>query len=275
MQQQEWTVPGAPVRGFVWPAEKPRGVVLLAHGFGEYAGRYVERYHGLIPELVNSGFTVYSYDQRGHGTSDGRRAVVDMNVLVEDHLKAREALRDQPLPVFLFGHSMGGLITAASAARDPRGLSGVILSSPALLVGEDEPRLKKKLAPLLARVAPGLPVAELPTSGLSRRKDELAAYEADRGIYHGKVAALSAGTMLSLSDSLWRRYPQWTLPTLIFHGSHDQITDPRGSRRFHDVIPAKDKTYMEFEGGYHELLNDECRAEVRELILGWLRGHTL
>ena len=39
--------------------------------------------------------------------------------------------------------------------------------------------------------------------------------------------------------------------------------------------PAKDKTYMEFEGGYHELLNDECRAEVRELILGWLRGHTL
>lgn len=268
-------MPGAPVKGFVWQAQKPRGVVLLSHGFGEYASRYVEKYHGLIPELVRSGFTVYSYDQRGHGTSEGRRAVVDMTLLVEDHLKAREALRDQPLPVFLFGHSMGGLIAAASVARDPRGLSGVILSSPALLVGEDEPRLKKRLAPLLAKLFPAVAVTQLPTSGLSRRKDEVSAYEADQSIYHGKVSALSAGSMLALSDSLWRRYAQWTLPTLIFHGSEDKITDPRGSKRFHGAIPAKDKTYMEFEGGYHELLNDEPRAEVRELIVGWLRGHTV
>lgn len=265
---------GAPVKGYVWQAENPRGIVLLTHGFGEYASRYVEKYHGLIPELVRNGLTVYTYDQRGHGGSGGPRAVVDIQVLVEDHLKARNALRDQPLPLFLFGHSMGGLVAAASAASDPGGLSGVILSSPALLVGEDESRLKKKMAPLLARLFPSVPVLHLPTSGLSRRKDEVNAYETDQDIYHGKMSALSAGSMLRLSEGLWPRYSRWNLPTLIFHGSGDQITDPRGSRRFHAAISASDKTFMEFEGGYHELLNDEPRAEVRELILSWLRERT-
>ncbi|WP_291426994.1 alpha/beta hydrolase [Deinococcus sp.] len=274
MQKQLWTVPGAPVNGYMWQAARPRGAVLLAHGFGEYVGRYVEGYHGLIPALVESGLTVYAYDQRGHGTSEGRRAVVDMNDLVADHLRAREALRGQALPVFLFGHSMGGLISAASAARDPRGLSGVILSSPALLVGENEPALKKKLAPLLARVAPRLGVTELPTSHLSTQADQVRLYEEDQQIYHGKVPSLSAATMLVLSAQLWKAYPKWTLPTLVFHGSQDQVTDPRGSKRFFDLLPAADKTYMEFSGGYHELLNDKARAEVRELILSWLLERT-
>lgn len=274
MLQMEWKVPDVPVKGYVWEANSPRGLVLLTHGFGEYAGRYVQRYHGLIPALVENGFTVYAYDQRGHGQSAGRRAVVDLNVLVEDHLKARETLRGQPLPVFLFGHSLGGLVSAASAARDPRGLSGVILSSPALLVGADEPALVKKLAPLLAKVAPGLPVTQLPTGGLSRLKEEVAAYEADEQMYHGKVPALSGATMLNLSESLWRSYAGWQLPTLIFHGTQDKLTDPRGSKRFVETIPARDKTYMEFTGGYHELLNDEPRAEVRQLILDWLRQRT-
>lgn len=273
-QQGEWAVPGTPVRGYVWEAQYPRGVVLLSHGIGEYAQRYVKKYHALIPTLVENGFSVYAYDQRGHGASAGRRAVVNLEVLTEDHLKAREALRQQEWPVFLFGHSMGGLIAAASASRDPRGLSGVILSSPALLVGEEESVVLKKLVPILAKVAPASPVTQLDTSNLSRLKEEVAAYEADDQIYHGKVAALSASSMLGLSQRLWKQYPRWQLPTLIFHGSEDKTTDPRGSQRFAAMIPATDKTYIEFKGGYHELLNDAARAEVRELVVSWLRGRT-
>lgn len=273
MQPQRWTVPGAPVEGFVWPAATPRGTVLLSHGVGEYAGRYVERYHALIPTLVQAGFSVYSFDQRGHGTSAGRRAVVDMAVLVEDHLKAREALRGVPGSLFLFGHSMGGLVTAASAARDPRGVAGVVLSSPALLVGEHEPALVKRLAPLLARVAPGLPVTDLGTGRLSRLADEVAAYEADTVMYHGRVPALTGASMLTLSASLWPRYAQWTLPTLVLHGTADRITDPRGSQRFTDTIRSADKTLVLEDGGYHELLNDECRGRVRGVIVDWLQSH--
>ncbi len=274
MQSQDWKVPGAPVSGYVWTAAHPRGEVLIAHGFGEYAARYVDRYHALIPTLVDSGFTVYAYDQRGHGQSPGRRAVADMNLLVEDHLKAREALRSrpggQPQPVFALGHSMGGLITAASAARDPRGLSGVILSSPALLVGENEPALVRRLAPLLARLVPGAPTTDLGTGGLSRLAEEVAAYEADDRMYHGKVPALSAATMLGLSQKLWPQYAAWRLPTLVVHGAADRITDPAGSQRFMDTIASSDKTLISQEGGYHELLNDRPRAEIRQAIVDWL-----
>ena len=275
MQAQNWTVPGAPVTGYLWPAQgAARGAVLLAHGFGEHAGRYVSRYHGLIPALTAGGLDVYAYDQRGHGASAGRRAVVDLEALVADHLRAREALRDVCLPLFAFGHSMGGLVTAASASRDPRGLSGVILSSPALLVGENEPLWLRRLAPLIARAMPGLPAARLATGGLSRLAAEVEAYEADEGVYRGGVPALSGSSMLRLSMGLRQSYAAWRLPTLIVHGSADTITDPRGSQRFAESIASPDKTYVEIEGGYHELLNDEPRDEVRTLILDWLRERT-
>ncbi|MFC4425994.1 alpha/beta hydrolase [Deinococcus navajonensis] len=267
-----WTIDGAPVAGYHWAAPSARGMVLLSHGVGEYAGRYVERYHSLIPALVAAGFTVYAYDQRGHGQSAGRRAVVDMNLLVKDHLRAREALRGEDLPLFAFGHSMGGLVTAASAARDPRGLAGVILSSPALLVGEGEPALLKRLAPLLARVAPALPVTRLDAGGLSRLSGEVEAYRADASIYQGKVPALTGASMLGLSARLWPDYARWTLPTLVLHGAEDRITDPQGSQRFFDTIASPDKTFIHQEGGYHELLNDEPRAEIREHIVAWLRA---
>ncbi|MPY65995.1 alpha/beta hydrolase [Deinococcus sp. SDU3-2] len=265
---------GAPTQGYHWPAPTPRAAVLLTHGLGEYAGRYVERYNRLIPRLQEAGFSVYASDLRGHGASPGRRAVVDARALVEDHLLAREVLRGQPLPIYAFGHSLGGLITAASVARDPRGLSGVILSSPALLVGEDEPRWLKAAAPLLARVAPGAATTVLDSAGLSRVAEEVEAYRADPQVYQGKVPALTAASMLRLSGELWAHYDRWTLPTLVLHGDADRITDVRGTRRFMEAIPAQDKTLHLVEGGHHELLNDEGRDEALAWILGWLRERT-
>lgn len=262
---------GAPVAGYHWPAVTPRAAVLLTHGLGEYAGRYAERYNRLIPRLQEAGFSVYAYDLRGHGASGGRRAVVDARALVEDHLLARETLRGQPLPVYAFGHSLGGLITAASVARDPRGLSGVILSSPALLIGEDEPRWLKAAAPLLARIAPAAATTVLDSAGLSRVAEEVEAYRADPQVYQGKVPALTAASMLRLSGELWAHYDRWRLPTLVLHGAADRITDVRGTQRFVDLIPAEDKTLHLVEGGHHELLNDEGRDEALAWILGWLR----
>lgn len=274
MREQPWTIPGLPLRGYVWPAERPRAAVLLTHGLGEYARRYVERYHRLIPELVGAGYTVYAYDQRGHGDSPGIRGQIDAFALLDDHFRVREALRVQPLPVYAYGHSLGGLVTAASAARDPRGLSGVILSSPGLLVGENESALVKKLSGVLARVAPGLGVTDLGTAGLSRLTEEVEAYTADEQVYQGKVTARTAATMLRLSAELWADYPRWRLPVLVVHGDQDTLTDVRGSQRFFEMLPVDDKTLEIVEGGYHELLNDEPRDEVRQLILDWLQERT-
>ena len=268
---QPWPLPHtAAVKSFVWPAENARANILLAHGFGEYSARY----HRLIGELNRAGYTVYTYDHRGHGQSEGTRAAVNVQTLVDDHLAMREALRGETLPLFAFGHSLGGLVTAASYLQDPRGVAGVILSSPALLVGVKEPAWMKAAGRVLARIAPALPLTVLPTGGLSRVAEEVAAYEADPVMYHGKVPVLTAISMLKVSEGLWAKVPGWKLPTLTLHGDADQLTDIDGSRRFDREIASTDKTYIEVAGGYHELFNDTVREEMTGKLVAWLEARS-
>ncbi|GGJ62251.1 hydrolase [Deinococcus aquiradiocola] len=274
-----WTMPtpspwpvtvSVPVRTFLWPAATPRANILLTHGFGEYSGRY----HRLITALNDAGYSVYTYDHRGHGHSEGPRAVNDVALLVQDHIALRESLRALPLPLFAFGHSLGGLVTAASYLQDPRGVAGVVLSSPALLVGVNEPGWLKAAGRVLARVAPALPLTVLPTGGLSRVAEEVTAYEQDPQMYHGKVPVLTAISMLNVSEGLWAKVPAWTLPTLIVHGDADKLTDVNGSRRFAKEIASTDRTYTEVPGGYHELFNDTVRDEMTSALIGWLNART-
>ncbi|AZI43480.1 alpha/beta hydrolase [Deinococcus psychrotolerans] len=262
---------GPSLHGTVFAAPNERAAVLLTHGYAEHLGRYSR----VIAALNQVGVSVYTYDQRGHGQSPGARAVVDMDVLVSDHLRAREALQELQVPLIAFGHSMGGLITAASVLRDPRGLAGVILSSPLLLVGEDESAVLKALSGVLGRFFPSLPVTVLESGGLSRLPEEVSAYDNDPQVYRGKVPALTAASMLRLSRQLSAEYPQWRLPTLVLHGTADRLADVRGSQRFAQTAgtartprPAID--YLEVEGGYHELFNDTVQAEVTAKMLAWV-----
>lgn len=263
--------PGLDLHTQLFAAQQPRAAVLLTHGYAEHLGRY-ER---LIARLNGAGYSVYAYDQRGHGQSAGRRAVVDLRGLVQDHLRLRESLRGLDVPLFAFGHSAGGLVTAASALQDPRGLSGVILSSPALLVGENEGPLLKALSGIIAKIAPGLGVTELPSGGISRLSDEVTRYQQDPQVYHGKVPALTAASMLRLSQSLVPQLGQWRLPTLLLHGDQDQLAAVEGSRRFAAQAGAARETrpqvsYHEVAGGYHELFNDQVAQEVTDITLAWL-----
>ena len=274
---QPWpTAANLPVQTFHWPAtgqqtgQPERAALLLAHGFGEYSARY----HRLIGALNAAGYSVYTYDHRGHGQSAGRRAVIDVRELVTDHIAARSALRGLEVPLFAFGHSMGGLITAASYLQDPRGVRGVILSSPALLIGVNEPRWRKRAGRLLARLAPHLPLAELTTEGLSRDASEVDAYRRDPLMYHGKVPVLTAVSMLHLSESIWAHTGGWRLPTLMLHGDQDRVTDVNGSRRFMEEIASLDATYHEIPGGYHELFNDQGREQRTQELLGWLAARS-
>jgi acylglycerol lipase len=272
---QPWPMPvSAQVNTFVWPAQHARANLLLTHGFAEYSGRY----HRLIAELNRSGYSVYAYDQQGHGQSEGKRAVADAAHLVHDHLAVREALRSLPLslslPLFAFGHSLGGLVTVASYLQDPRGVAGVVLSSPALLVGVNEPAWLKAAGRVLARIAPGLAITDLDTTGLSRLAEEVSAYRQDPQIYQGKVPVLTAVSVLKLSEGLWARVPGWTLPTLTLHGDADKIADVNGARRFYRESASADKTYAEVPGGYHELFNDTVRVEMTEKLVEWLGART-
>jgi acylglycerol lipase len=262
-----WDI-GRGVHGYAWDAPEPRAVLLLQHGFGEYAERYVERYARLIPHLLDLGITVHGFDLEGHGRSPGRRALTDMDRAVADHLAARRKLAAQRLPVFLLGHSLGGIVTATSVVRDPAGVHGVVLSSPALLVSVNP--LTRALARIAAVVAPALPARKLPPAGRSRLGSELAFAAGDPMIYQGAMPAKLAASILFTSRANWGSYGRWTAPTLVIHGSDDTFTEPEGSRRFIEAIGSSDKTLEVVEGGYHELLNDVDADQTLRIVLEWL-----
>lgn len=255
--------------GYVWRAANPRASVLLAHGFAEYSERYVKHYNGLIPHLTDAGFDVYAFDLHGHGRSPGARGVTDMRAAVADHRAARRALREDGHPLFLFGHSLGGLVTAVSVAEDASNVAGVVLSAPALLLSA--PSHLRAIASVMAALAPGARlVPPLDAEGLSRIPEEVRAYRSDPMISDTRVPARTGASALAVSETGWRRYENWSTPVLVLHGEQDRATDPRGSKRFIETVIAADKHLELYPDGMHELLNDLERDAALALISSWL-----
>ena len=186
-----------------------------------------------------------------------------------DHLVARQKLAAQALPVLLLGHSLGGIITATSVVRDSRDVSGVILSSPAILVSANA--LTRLFARLVSAIAPALPVKFLPPTGISRIPAQVQAFLGDSLIHHGGMPARLAASILFTSRDNWARYPAWDRPTLVLHGTADTFTEPEGSRRFADTISSVDKSLHLVDGGYHELLNDLDAEATLGVVLSWVK----
>lgn len=258
---------GCGLRGYAWRTPGARAGVLLTHGFAEYAERYVTRYFALVPKLNALGFDVYGWDLRGHGRSPGARGVADLREAVADHRAARRALAGKPL--FLVGHSLGGLVTAASVAEDQAGVDGVVLTAPSLLISA--PAHLRAIAGVVAMIAPGARlVAPLDVAGLSRIPEEIAAYRADPMVSDSRVPARTGATAIAVAEQAWTRYSAWTVPTLVLHGERDTATDPEGSKRFAAAIASPDKTLQLFPEGRHELLNDLDREAAWGVISAWL-----
>ncbi|MEZ5959291.1 MAG: alpha/beta hydrolase [Hyphomonadaceae bacterium] len=265
---QTWDF-GRDLRGYKWPAPNARASLLLTHGFAEYAERYVERYNQLIPHLNELGFDVYAFDMRGHGRSPGARGVADIKRTVEDHKAARRALAVNGKPIFLFGHSLGGLVTAASVADEPNNVAGVVLSAPGLLF--EAPAHLRVIANVFAVLAPGLRVAAAgEPSGISRIEEEVEAYKNDPMISGLGIPAKLGVTAVAVAEKAWTQYPRWTAPVLVFHGVNDQLTASKGSERFVATIGAKDKRLELYPEARHEILNDLNRDAAMSLLSNWL-----
>ena len=259
--------------------ETPLGTVLLSHGYAEHSGRYVH----LRSALTRAGYDVAFYDHAGHGTSEGPRARVDVGTLIRDFGDARRAtLAHARTPdLFLFGHSMGGIIAAASTILDPTRLRGTVLSAPALRpLPHVSPSRARRLLPV-ARISPGLVVAkgasEMQVSPLSRDPQVQRDFDADPLTYKGGVPILTGATMILQGDEVLRRADRLTTPTLVMHGSGDLLADLRGSRDFvraaRGAHPDADVHLRIVDGAYHELLNEpEGPGLIRDIII-WLGEH--
>ena len=257
------------IAAFKWPAKSPRANILLQHGLGEYSTRYVHQYSEIIPRLNELGFNVYAIDLPGHGFTPGIRGLVDVNEGVKLHLKARAAIGKE-LPLFLLGHSLGGLVTIGSIMEQQEGLAGAVVSSSAMQ--KPSSAFERVLSKIMATVAPSGPMP-LPRPGLEALSRDQAVVDAaavDPMFYQGKARNLVARTTLEVSDRVWEWARNWTLPALFVHGDKDTSTDHKNSITLFDKIASTDKSLKIYPGGYHELLNDLPKQEVLKEILDWL-----
>ena len=267
---QPWDV-GTGVTGYVWHAPNPRAVLLVEHGWGDYAQRYVKQFSQLIPHLLERGISVYAIDMWGNGRSPGKRGATDIDRAVEDHLAAQQKLREQPLPVFVLGHSVGGLVTATSVLRDQSGVRGMILIAPALKWGiSDAMRFVARAGGFLL---PTFSVPAPPGDPADQSRDmEFNERLAKDPLYHtGKISWVTAGSGATTSHANWKQYQHVTVPVLVVNGTGDKVTAPSGNQEFIEAVRSQDKTLGLVDGGRHSLLDDPpSNAEALQIILGWL-----
>ncbi|GAA1996608.1 alpha/beta fold hydrolase [Microbacterium pumilum] len=277
-----WDI-GTGVAGYVWRAESPRGVVLFQAGWGDYAERNVQDSAGLFTHLLANGFSVYAFDMWGSGRSPGPRTITGADHAIRDHLTARAAIagsRDGGLPLYLAGHSFGGLVTISSALDNPEGIAGVILLAPGVKYVASEPLLA--FARLAGFFAPTAKLAAVPaaavadgTEGITRDRVALAKLENDPRIVTGaRMNMLTAGTAGTRSARNWSRYQELTMPLLVIHGTADTSTDPDGSVELVAAASSADKQLILIPDARHDLLDDLDATEVRTDVLAWLTAHT-
>lgn len=251
---------------FLSPAESPRGTVLLAHGFGEHHGRYGE----FVSALNSADYDVWTFDFTGHGVSPGARAAVNVGQLIAEHLQARRDLQQvaRTEKIFLFGHSMGGLITLASTLLSPPHLTAVAVTGPALRPLPSIPLFAAKLGAAIARIIPGLTSVAIDNTLLSHDPEVALAYGSAPLVYEGKVPLLTGATMVIQGQEVLANAPLLARPVLILHGDEDVLANPEGSAEF--VARARGKAELRMvEGAYHELLNEVDREAYAQEIIAW------
>jgi acylglycerol lipase len=258
-----------------WREQAPaRAVVVISHGAGEHSGRYGRP----ALALAEVGYPVYALDHRGHGRSEGRRALVDRldNAAADLDLLIDLARREQPdVPLFLLGHSLGGTIALRYALCHQDKLDGLILSGPVAAI-DLPPAPVRLVAKALSAALPWMPALGVDPAVVSRDPAEVEAYRSDPLVHHGKLPVRTVAEIAAATESFPGQVASLTLPLLLVHGSEDRLAPVRGSRMVYERASSLDKTLEIYDGLFHEVLNElpEDRARVLADIIAWLNAHT-
>lgn len=260
-----------------WLPPEPTRVMVLVHGFAEHTGRYDE----MAMYFAERGFAVHGYDQAGHGRTAGPRGHVDrVDRLIEELARFIElvALDHSGLPITLVGHSMGGLVAAATAAFGSPPVDRIVLSGALLELGGTggmRRRLSLVAAGLLSVVAPRVGFATgLEPEGLSRDPEVVRRYCEDPYVEDRMSARFAAGlsqlvTRVGSAAALVDR------PVLMLHGGADPICAPQGSRAFHAGLApaiASDSPLKLYPELRHEIFQEPEREEIWQEMLDWLKA---
>jgi alpha-beta hydrolase superfamily lysophospholipase len=257
-----------------WTAPNPKWLILLAHGFGDHSNRW-ERF-GL--RLAGQDGAVFACDHRGHGLSDGDRAVVeDFDEVARDFLRLLESPElPQGLPVILAGHSMGGLIVTRAAVVGGADLAGLVVSGARIGGWEVAETLLERIErgevdPKEGAGHPLLdPNAPLKLDALSRDPAIAEMFLADDLTYKGPWPLETLRAYVRATADLKEREGVLDSPILYMHGGADPITPPRQSVDRIMQLAAGDIEVRIFEGARHSIYNEINRDEVYDVLVRFI-----
>jgi alpha-beta hydrolase superfamily lysophospholipase len=254
-----------------WAAEgTPRAVVVICHGVNSHGGQYLWS----AERLRAHGFAVFALDLRGRGKSEGERFYVEDVADYASDVAGTIAIakaRNPGLPVFLLGHSAGGVTSTIYTLDHQDELAGFICESFAFQV--PAPGFALAAIKGLSHIAPRLPVLKLHNEDFSRDPDAVTALNADPLIKDEVQPAATVAALVRADERMRVEFPTITIPLLIMHGTADKATVCKGSEFFYETAGSADKTLKLYEGHYHDLLNDLGKEAVMKDILDWLDGH--
>ena len=249
-----------------------KGLILISHGFGEHFGLYSE----FIDFLLINQYGVCAYDHRAHGHSEEERGHIDQfEVLIEDmavvvkHLKQEH----QDLPLFMFGHSMGGLIAFNYGTIYPEGIQGQVFTGPAVGRPVGTRFIPKSLFTLFKRHFSRVKIYSVFARKGTRNKEFRAKLKDDPFMLKYETVGFVCEFIYRGISLAQGNASSYRLPVLFLHGKADKIIPYRASVKIFGQISSEDKTLKLYEGLYHELVREPEREEVWQDILAWLELH--
>lgn len=252
------------------PSSTPRASVVIVHGFNSHSGQYL----WVGEQLAASDLAVYALDLRGRGRSEGERFYVDK---IEDYVDdvvtlVNIAKSENPgLPVFVLGHSAGGVISCIYTLDHQAEIDGLICESFAFEL--PVPGVVLSVLKGISHVTHHTHVFSLKNEDFSRDEKIVESMNNDPLIKDESQPAQTATVLLDAAERLKESFSQITIPVFILHGTEDKATKPSGSQHFYEQAGSSDKTLKLYEGHYHDMLNDLGKEEVLGDIQNWIDAH--
>lgn len=249
------------------PENKPRGVVVIVHGFNSHSGQYL----WVANQFAKSGLAVYALDLRGRGRSEGERYYVEK---IEDYVEdiqtlVKTAKTENPnLPVFMLGHSAGGVTSCIYALEHQTNINGLICESFAYEL--PVPGIVLSFLKGLSYITPHTHVFSLNNKDFSRDPKVVEEMNEDILIKGESQPAQTGKVLINAANRLTEEFANIKLPVFIIHGTEDHATKPSGSKHFYERTGSTDKTLKLYEGHFHDLLNDIDKEIVMADIQNWI-----
>ena len=255
------------------PEGDVRAVLLVIHGLGEHCGRYMN----VVNYFVPLGYAIYGFDHIGHGKSEGVREFVERfedytNTLTIYYNMVKNLQPGKPL--FLLGHSMGGLIASYCLLDHQANFKGAVISAPSIKVSDSISKATIIVGKILSVIAPKMGLVRVvDANNISRDPEVVRDYLNDPLVFRGKTPVRLGAELLKAMLCVTTRADKITLPFIVLQGSEDKIVDPAGAQMLYDKASSKDKTIKVYEKLYHEVFNEPERARVLKDVETWLTAH--